>query len=65
MVRDWFLPEQAIEVYDSKWDPITYSATTLHSILTPTYNKDTEALGVVDIVPELLAEMQQGFKRKQ
>ena len=54
-----------MEVYDSKWDPATYSATTLRSISTPTYNKDMEALGVVDIVPELLAEMQRGSKRKQ
>ena len=52
-------------VYDSKWDPATYSATTLQSILTPTYNKDMEALGAIDIVPELLAEMQRGSKRKQ
>jgi hypothetical protein len=54
-----------MEVYDSKWDPVTYSATTLQSILTPTYNKDMEALGAIDIMPELLAEMQQGSKHKQ
>ena len=54
-----------MEVYDSKWNPATYSATTLRSISTPTYNKDMEALGVVDILPELLAEMQKGSKRKQ
>ncbi len=36
IVRDWFLPKQAMEVYDSKWDPATYSATTLRSMLTPT-----------------------------
>jgi hypothetical protein len=65
IVQDWFLPEQAMEVYNSKWDPATYSATTLRSILTPTYDKDMEALGVVDIAPELLAEMQRGSKRKQ
>ena len=65
IVQDWFLPEQAMEVYDSKWDPATYSATTLRSISTLTYDKDMEALGVVDISPELLAEMQQGSKRKQ
>jgi hypothetical protein len=65
IVQDWFLPEQAMEVYDSKWDPATYSATTLQSILTATYNKDMEALGVVDIAPKLLAEMQQGSKCKQ
>ncbi len=57
-MRDWFLPEQVMEVYDSKWDPATYSATTLRSISTPTYDVDTEALGVVDIALELLAEMQ-------
>ena len=44
-----------MEVYDSKWDPATYSATTLRSISMPTYNKDMEALGVIDIAPELLA----------
>ncbi len=44
-----------MEVYDSNWDPATYSATTLRSISTPTYNKDMEALGVIDIAPELLA----------
>ena len=54
-----------MEVYNSKWDPATYSATTLWSISTPTYDKDMEALGVVDIAPELLAEMQQGSKHKQ
>ena len=65
IVQDWFKPEQAMEVYDAKWDPVQYSATTLWSILTPTYDKDMEALGVVDIAPELLAEMQHRSKRKQ
>ena len=35
------------------------------SISTPTYDKDMKALGVVDIAPELLTEMQRGSKRKQ
>ena len=65
IVQDWFLPEQTMEVYNSKWDPATYSATTLRSIFTPTYDKDMKAPGVVDIAPELFVEMQQGSKRKQ
>ena len=54
-----------MEVYDAKWDLVTYSATTLQSISMPTYDKDMEALGVVDIVLELLAEMQRRSKCKQ
>ena len=54
-----------MEVYDSKWDPVTYSATMLQSILMPTYDKDMKALGVVDIAQKLLAELQRGSKHKQ
>jgi hypothetical protein len=62
----WVLPaEDALEAPDARWDPVTYPATTLCCVAHTSYDQDMHSLGVVDVPPELLAEMQKGSRRKQ
>ena len=65
LLNSWFTTEEALMALDSKWDQTSYTATTLRSLSNRTYDKDMEMLGMVDIAPELLAEMKRGSNAKQ
>jgi hypothetical protein len=49
---------------DTRWNPMTYATTTLCSIANLSYDKDMEELGMVDIAPELLANMRKGTDKR-
>jgi hypothetical protein len=56
--------EEGLQAQDAKWNPTTYAATTLCIIANQSYNRDIEKLGMVDIAPELLAEMREGTEKR-
>jgi hypothetical protein len=57
--------EEALQAEDTAWDHERYAASTLQSIANQSYDKDMEVLGMVDIAPDLLAEMKMGSSKKQ
>jgi hypothetical protein len=65
LLTNWFEMEEALQAEDAKWDDETYAASTLRSMANQSYDKDMEILGMVDIAPELLAEMKRGSSTKQ
>jgi hypothetical protein len=60
LLMNWFKVDKGLQAKDARWNQTTYAATTLCSIANLSYNKDMEELGMVDIAPELLAEMRKG-----
>jgi hypothetical protein len=64
LLTNWFKVEDGLQAKDARWNPTTYAATTLRSIANLSYNKDMEELGMVDIAPELLAEMRKGTDKR-
>jgi hypothetical protein len=56
--------EEGLQAKDARWNPTTYTAATLCSIANFFYDKDMEELGMLDIAPELLAEMRKGTDKR-
>jgi hypothetical protein len=64
LVTTWFKVEEGLQAQDAQWDQEIYAATMLRSITNQSYNRDMEQLGMVDIAPELLAEMMKGTNKR-
>ncbi len=54
----WFVVQDALQAPDATWDSATYMATTLQSLAHFSFDADMASLGVRDIAPELLEELE-------
>ncbi len=65
ILGSWFEAKEGLRAMDSSWDLATYRATPLQCLPHQAYVQDMAKLGVVDIAPELLQEMNDRSKHKQ
>jgi hypothetical protein len=63
MLSSWFTVQDALQVPDAKWDLVIYTAMTLQSLSHSTFDADMASLGIGDIAPELLEELEKRGKK--
>ncbi len=59
MPSSQFTVQDALQAPDAKWGLVTYTATTLQSLSHSSFNANMVSLGIRDIAPELLEELEE------
>jgi hypothetical protein len=65
ILSSWFDAKEGLLALDAKWDSGTFTATSLQSLPHQAYFQDMEKLGLVEIAPELLQEMNERSTKKK
>ncbi len=61
----WFDAKEGLLALNAKWDASTFTETSLQSLPHQAYFQDMEKLGLLEIAPELLQEMNERSTRKK
>ena len=61
----WFDAKEGLLALDAKWGASTFTATSLQSLPHQAYFQDMEKLGLLEIAPELLQEINERSTRKK
>ena len=65
ILSSWFDAKEGLLALDAKWDAGTFTATSLQSLPHQAYFQDMEKLGLLEIAPELLQEMNERSTKKK
>ncbi len=61
----WFEAKEGLRALNAKWNSELFTATSLQSLPHQAYVQDMEKLGLIDIAPELLQEMNERSSKKK